>query len=390
MVKEVLKYWPYLVGCLIVIAIIVSVILLVPSSEEVKVEEEDVEVPEVVEEVVEEEEEEVEEEGTTTGGGTTVGTSGGTAGGGTTSGSGGSDDEDETIIVTACEDSSFPLIESITNEGTVEFCYLEEDYTLEVSWGEGQVRITSTLTAEEEIEPMDYEFGEDDDGLLMHGRVNLYDVDEDGVEDLYMKPLYADQDTGDITFDLVNLDILIDIEGIENCLQEEDEDGDWLFGCEEAECNMVYGFYGPERGDPLSFCTYGRELLCEDNFDNDGNGEVDELDMGCIGLSCSAGGYWTWSYLYGEDQSSPPARIGCCEEDQCINIAGECINYDTYYDTASGEGYYICGDRNYWDRCGPPNTDNVNKEQGEASDGERYLCAKDMESNFYWLFRIVP
>jgi hypothetical protein len=402
MVKEVLKYWPYLLGGLIIIAMIVSVLLLFPSEKEKVIEEEieEVVVPDVIEEVleeIEEETEEEEEEETTTTGGSGGGASDGSGSG---SGSGGGDETEEEepeTVVAGCEDSSFPLIESVTNGGWLEFCYDEVDYILAIAWMDGQVRIASHLEHVGELfEPMDYEFGEDDDGRLMHGRVNKYDIDEDGSADLFMKPLYADQETGEITFDLVNLDILIHTEGIENCLEEDDEDDDGLMGCEEPECHMVYGFYGPEREDDLTFCTYGRELLCEDNFDNDGNGEVDELDSGCLGLACSEGGYWTWTYLYGEDQSEPPPfiregfrRIGCCEEDQCVEIDGSCIDYDDEYTTLGGDRHYICGDRNLLDRCGAPGTDEVNKEVNDWSDGDQYVCQKDADSTFYWKFWVV-
>jgi hypothetical protein len=401
MVKGVLRFWPYVLGLVLIIAIILSIVLLAPTVEKDVVEEveeeEEVEIPEVVEEVLEEIEEEVveeeeEEETTTT-------SEGGTTGGsGSGSGSGGSDDEEEPETeVAGCDDSSFPLIESVTNGGWIEFCYDEVDYILAIEWEEGQVRIDSHLEHVGEVfEPIDYEFGEDDDGRLMHGRVNKYDIDEDGSADLFMKPLYFDPETGDMTFDLVNLNILIHTEGIENCLEEDDEDDDGLMACEEPECNMVYGFYGPEREDDLTFCTYGRELLCEDNFDNDGNGEVDELDGGCVGLACSEGGYLTWTYLYGEDQSEPPPfiregfrRIGCCEEDQCVEIDGSCIDYDDEYTTFGEDRHYICGDRNLLDRCGAPGTEGVNKEVNDWSDGEQYVCQKDADSTFYWKFWVV-
>jgi len=351
--------------------------VVIPEPEEVVEEIEEIEAePEEEEEEPEEEVEEEEEETTTGGGGSSVG---GGAGGGSTTGGG-----DEIVPL---EDSEFPIKEIVENGGSLSFVYGGREYTLFVEWEPGAVEILSslgTLDDEMEVPKIEHEYGEEDDGRLRHGRVNLYDIDGDGEADLQMKPLYADQETGDISTRILEglLEILIDTEGIENCLEEWDEDGDGLFGCADPECSLVYGFYGPDRGDPEAACTYGRELFCEDNFNNDGDTYTDELDIDCYGMPCSEGGILIWSYIPGDDQSYPPPinklgqrRIACCEnENQCVNINGECIDYDTFYETAAGNRYYICGDRNHWDRCGDSEEDRVNVDTGERSDGDSYLC----------------
>ncbi len=113
---------------------------------------------------------------------------------------------------------------------------------------------------------------------------------------------------------------------------------------------------------------------CTDNIDNDGDGDIDRLDLDCKGVVCAFGGlppvsrYWVWSYLPEQDQNQLPPlddgrrRIACCTQNSCANIEGDCINYDTFYTNR-----YICGDNNNWDRC---DTNTGFRE----SDGRDYMC----------------
>jgi hypothetical protein len=111
------------------------------------------------------------------------------------------------------------------------------------------------------------------------------------------------------------------------------------------------------------------ETQCDDNLDNDNDGEIDEVDSDCRGTQCSkTGKTWIWSYLPGQNQDLPPPaagsnrRIGCCSSDECVNIDGECIDYDTEYSDT-----YVCGNNNNWDVCSikTPNKD---------SDGGSLVC----------------
>ncbi|MBT3406909.1 hypothetical protein HN419_07175 [Candidatus Woesearchaeota archaeon] len=111
------------------------------------------------------------------------------------------------------------------------------------------------------------------------------------------------------------------------------------------------------------------ETQCDDNLDNDNDGEIDEIDSDCRGTQCSkTGKTWIWSYLPGQNQDLPPPatgsdrRIGCCSNDECVNIDGECVDYDTEYSDT-----YICGNNNNWDVCSikTPNKD---------SDGGSFVC----------------
>ncbi|MBT3577240.1 hypothetical protein HN499_00345, partial [archaeon] len=186
--------------------------------------------------------------------------------------------------------------------------------------------------------------------------------------DFQFKGFWVDPLTGETDYDFVvgELNSIIHGGDLEICQDEIDNDGDGLSGCQDPECNLALM--------PMGFqCNYPEEYMCTDGWDNDVDGYSDYDEIDCVSASCGEGSI-IWSYLPGEDQTEPPARKGCCGENQCINIDDECVDYDIYYETGGGNSYYICGDRNYWDRCGDVEDSNSNKEEGELSDGEGFVC----------------
>ena len=66
----------------------------------------------------------------------------------------------------------------------------------------------------------------------------------------------------------------------------------------------------------------------------------------------------------------PGLSIAISKGDEFI----QACNFSRHYETGGGNSYYICGDRNYWDRCGDVEDSNSNKEEGELSDGEGFVC----------------
>lgn len=92
--------------------------------------------------------------------------------------------------------------------------------------------------------------------------------------------------------------------------------------------------------------------LCSNGIDDDADSSIDGLDWNCLSVPCQASGRWTWSYLrkgdrsYIEDASQPPARVGCVEETQCVNLAGNPVEKDVFYTNK-----WLCGQSNGFFRC---------------------------------------
>jgi len=74
----------------------------------------------------------------------------------------------------------------------------------------------------------------------------------------------------------------------EICTNGKDDDGDGLVDCADSDCN---GQVGGPNGE---LCEFGKELTCNDGFNNDGDGNVfisgsswaDCKDIDCTGTSC--------------------------------------------------------------------------------------------------------
>lgn len=153
-------------------------------------------------------------------------------------------------------------------------------------------------------------------------------------------------------------------------IEVESDGGNYICSGSPPRWNMI-----PSHEEPL---------YCADDRDNDRDGYTDEFDIDCVGRLCEVTSFgtkaWVWSKIPPYDEADPPSRIACCNPNQCVNSAGECINYDASYVTSGGNREFICGDDNNWDRCGPLFNPLYNKHHAEPtweygiSDGGNYEC----------------
>lgn len=341
------------------------------------------------------------------GGSSGTGTEGGSGtGGGSGSirgpGGGGSDGSGESSGINSTGNSSassgadlpltdtiFPYTTQISNGGTINFRYFGVIYTLTVSWpsADYQTKITSSLRANNrEIAKIYHAHGENrTTGFLLPGEINYFDINSDSRPEIQLRHFpYTDA--------WPNLRIRVHVNNLEICDDGIDNDGNGLKDCREEDCDESLGshllipdYFNYAEGYNYIYCSYNREFECFDNFDNDADGVTDTEDRDCIGKTCNRTegadseaiwSYGTWSYVPEEDPALPPARRGCCPEDYCVTADNKCIAYDVAYKTPAGNTYYICGDNNNWDRCGPLSAGmQVNKYPGNRSDGDGFFCA---------------
>jgi hypothetical protein len=292
-----------------------------------------------------------------------------------------------------------------SNNRTVNFTYQGRNYILEIWWADRlwnnrEVSIygfESRLKSGNNIIPkISHEYGEDEEGKLRIGYVNFFDINGDNRADLYVKHMY--QEFMGSVYCGEGVLIRIDNKTTEICNDRIDNDGNGLTDCQEEECNYAYGLnitLSPGDGgyDFVGWCQYPHEEenfggSCFDNFDNDGNGKTDGNDIDCHDRTCNVSNHYyrhIWSFMP-EDTNfeNPPIRKGCCLYKDCVNAAGECIAYDTYYETSAGNAYYICGNQSNWDRCGPVSGGaQVNKYPEDESDGGNCAC-KQIGSVYKW------
>jgi hypothetical protein len=308
---------------------------------------------------------------------------------GEAAGDGGAEDLGPTLG-SACEDNPPYTILFRDNEEHA-FCYNTNEYTLQVDFDETPDDTVAEYTmilkqGDTIIDAVDYTYGEGGDGMadgeLIHGLVNLYDITLDDEVNLFVKALPYHRDTGAENYigTLANVEgfnVIIDTDRLEICSNGNDEDEDGLADCADPECNMAL-----QIEEDFTWCEYGVETLCSDSFDNDGDGATDITDSDCD--PCETG-VTTWSFMPEDtDFDIAPARAGCCEVDQCINIDDSCVDTDTEYTTGGGNKYYICGESSNWDKCGPEgSSDDINKYPDELSDGGGFICNKT-ESTYMW------
>ncbi len=165
-----------------------------------------------------------------------------------------------------------------------------------------------------------------------------------------------------------------DCEAGETCV-----DGDCVQCVDNTECNE-------RQTCEDGYCNeYAALNQCNDGIDNDEDGLKDWYDLDCKNENCTAGLYITWSFMPEDtDFEIAPDRVGCCGGQECVNIGGDCIDYNSEYTTTSGHKYYICGGTNNWDRCGAAGYDYINKYDGDMSDGRALTCNKTL-SGYLWL-----
>lgn len=137
----------------------------------------------------------------------------------------------------------------------------------------------------------------------------------------------------------------------ENGAEEENDAEETVEMPEEEAVAPVIEEAAPAQPQPQIADAENTPLLCNDNFDNDGDSYIDGRDSQCIGVACD-GGEWVWSGLvkYGYSvlpgQTSPYPRIGCVGGEQCVTLNGEGRDRDTL-DT----NQWICALDNTWMRC---------------------------------------
>lgn len=327
-------------------------------------------------------------------GGVGQGQTGGTEGGGEVSGgvssggTGGVSSETPGIM----PDSIFPiynirsdsLSEVRQEEVFINFRYQSQDYALTVLVN----RQTSTYnymkttlkSGERVISKISHEYGEDEDNVLEKGNVVFFDTNNDGVVDIQSK-----------LFVYYNRTIIVSNTSLEICRDGIDNDGDGLTDCQEKECFAAVGL-DDDFDSARTGLEYGRcwenEASCMDNLDNNGNGLKDVDERECVNDECdfyNRSRMVRWSYMPEEDLTGTPARRGCCLWAYCVNASGACIQKDSYYETAAGNSYYICGDNNNWDRCGPVDGgSSVNKYPEDLSDGGNCVCKKISANKYGW------
>jgi hypothetical protein len=127
---------------------------------------------------------------------------------------------------------------------------------------------------------------------------------------------------------------------------------------------------------------------CTDGGDNDGDGYVDGLDIECRGERCNAeNDIWLWSHRNDEEQTDEPPRgygenfrVACCAADNCANRRGECSDrYDLY------GGRRLCVDNHLWEIC------DVWEGQSHFSEDRSHIClCCDREQDSRWYRYEVP
>jgi hypothetical protein len=282
-------------------------------------------------------------------------------------------------------DTEFPLVTEISNGGTVDFVFNGSSYTIKVWWDEVYYVKSELKSGDRVIRKIYYPYGENrETGFLTLGNVNFFDTDNNSIGDIFFKHILGTE--------LSSVKIKISNEIIEICGDRTDNDRNGLTDCQEEECKYAAGSV---LGLTNYQCNWPSEYFCEDNFDNDADGSIDINDSSCVGYMCDLVDeiyyFVVWSYMPEESLTSNPVRKGCCPFidtsspfKTCINAAGDCILYDTYYETSAGNSYYICGDNHNWDRCGPlSGGTQVNKYPGNYSDGGRCIC-KQIGSVYTW------
>jgi len=317
--------------------------------------------------------------------------SGGSSGESSTTSSSNTSEGNTSSSSVILEDTEFPYIVSLENNKIIDLNYRGMPYSLKVWWDYDDdperiilQGIKSLLTSRGRAIPKVYhEYGEDSSEYLEVGKINFFDTDDNGLGDLKIRVLFSPNYADPMSSFRIKI---YDVTNVEICSDGIDNDGNGLIDCQEPDCNGALGLIelpADPSIDSLRLCELGREMSCEGGFDNDGDGLVDVDELDCLGFSCGlVDGVWSyviWSNLPEElaAASSYPARRGCCPSYSCVNLDGDCIEYDTYYETASGNSYYICGDGNNWDRCGPTSAGTeVNKHPGDLSDGGSFICIR--------------
>jgi hypothetical protein len=152
----------------------------------------------------------------------------------------------------------------------------------------------------------DYEPDRYESGLLVctdQCTINLSECVEKPNNESHYENGCSDEENNDVYFDKA-----------EDCFKNDKEN---CLDCRDKDCD---GFPGHENG---SLCEFGRELSCNDGFDNDGDGLVDGEDSGdCIGnLQSYDGSFGVCSTqnrtMYGETKVNP-----CYHHDEGCVVSG--------------------------------------------------------------------